>query len=96
MFAKRGLVGLGGLLLFYGVPLALLWPTRQRVLRPDGLLDRQALCLRLVGVLLPLGYLGFGLTQVFLAHFNGNMVYLFMVLLTLAALQVTEGQAPLR
>lgn len=94
MFAKRGVLGLGGLLLFYAVPLALFWPTRVRVLGADGLVDRQALCLRLVGVLLPLGYLGFGLTQVFLAHFNGNMVYLFMVLLTLAALQPTAaGQA---
>ena len=94
MFAKRGLVGLAGLLLFYGVPLALLWPTRKRVQRPDGLLDRQALCLRLVGVLLPLGYLGFGLTQVFLAHFNGNMVYLFMVLLVLAALEPAAAEPP--
>lgn len=94
MFAKRGVLGLGGLLLFYAVPLALFWPTRVRVLGADGLVDRQALCLRLVGVLLPLGYLGFGLTQVFLAHFNGNMVYLFMVSFTLAALQPTAaGQA---
>ena len=68
-----------GIAALYGVPLALLWPTRQRVLRPDGLLDRQALCLRLVGAV-PLGYLGFGRRR-FLAHFlNGNMVYLFMVL----------------
>lgn len=87
MFAKRGLLGLGGLLLFYGIPLALLWPTRARVLSPDGSIDRQALCLRLVGVLLPLGYLGFGLTQVFLAHYNGLMVFMFMVLLILAALK---------
>lgn len=92
MFAKRGLLGLGGLLAFYAVPLALFWPLRARVQGPDGLIERQALCLRLVGVLLPLGYLGFGLTQVFLAHFNGNMVYLFMVLVTLAALQPTASK----
>ncbi len=87
MFAKRGLLGVGGLVLFYGIPLVLFWPTRRRVRNADGTLNRDALCLRLVGALLPLGYLGFGLTQVFLAHYNGNMVYLFMVLLTWGALR---------
>ena len=97
MFAKRGLLGVVGLLLFYAVPLALFWPLRTRIQGPDGLIDRPVLCLRLVGVLLPLGYLGFGLTQVFLAHYNGNMVYLFMVLLTMAALQSrTPGSASSR
>lgn len=87
MFAKRGLLGLGGLLLFYSVPLVLFWPTRARVQLPDGVVNLHALCLRLIGVLFPLGYGGFGLTQVFLAHYNGLMVYLFMVLLALAALE---------
>ena len=87
MFAKRGLFGIGGLLLFYGIPLALFWPTQARVRLPDGEIDRDALCLRLVGVLFPMSYLGFGLTQVFLAHYNGLMVYMFMVTLTLAALK---------
>ena len=91
MFAKRGLFGIGGLLLFYVVPLALFWPTQARVQSPDGSMNPQLLCLRLVGMLLPLGYLGFGLTQVFLAHYNGNMVYLFMVLCTLAAIKGTAA-----
>lgn len=33
IFAKRGLPGVAVLLLFYAVPLALFWPTRQRVCR---------------------------------------------------------------
>jgi len=37
-------------------------------------------------MLFPLAYLGFGLTQVYLAHFNGNMIYLFMVLFFMAAI----------
>lgn len=95
MFAKRGLLGLGGLLLFYAVPLVLLWPTRARVQGPDGAIDLHALCLRLIGVLFPLSYMGFGLTQVFLAHYNGLMVYLFMVLLTLAAVEAhARGDFP--
>ena len=40
----------------------------------------------LVGVMVPLSYIGFGLTQVFLAHNSGNMFYLFMCPLVLAAL----------
>ena len=87
MFVKRGVIGLVGLLLFYAVPLALFWPTQARVQRPDGTIDPEALCLRLAGMLFPLAYLGFGLTQVYLAHFNGNMIYLFMVLFFMAAIR---------
>ncbi|MEY2736342.1 MAG: hypothetical protein RLZ58_1751, partial [Pseudomonadota bacterium] len=36
--------------------------------------------------LLPLTYIGFGLTQVFFAHNSGVMFYLFMVMLVHAAL----------
>ena len=68
------------------VPLALFWPRQRRVLDAAGRLDRTALALCLVGVLLPLSYIGFGLTQVFLAHNSGNMFYLFMCPLVLAAL----------
>ena len=87
MFVKRGVIGLVGLLLFYAVPLALFWPTQARVQRPDRTIDPEALCLRLAGMLFPLAYLGFGLTQVYLAHFNGNMIYLFMVLFFMAAIR---------
>ena len=86
-FAKRGLPGVAILLFFYGIPLWLLWPRPATVLRRDGTADRVALSLCFVGILLPLGYIGFGLTQTFLAHHNGNMVYLNLVLLIFAALQ---------
>ncbi|MDD2545325.1 MAG: O-antigen ligase family protein [Burkholderiaceae bacterium] len=86
LFAKRGLLGVLVLLLFYGVPLALFWPSRARVTDAQGQWDREALSLRLVGVLLPLSYASFGLTQAFLAHNSGNMFYLFMCLLVSGAL----------
>ncbi len=88
IFAKRGLPGVAVLLLFYGVPLVLFWPTRRRVFpNPSGPLDEEGLCLRLVGVLLPVSYMGFGVTQVFLGHNSGTMFYLFMCMLVLAILQ---------
>ena len=66
--------------------LAMFWPTAQRIRDAEGKMDRESLSLCLVGVLLPLSYIGFGLTQVFLAHNSGNMFYLFMCPLVLAAL----------
>ena len=86
LFAKRGLPGVLLLLAFYGIPLAMFWPTAQRIRDAQGKMDRESLSLCLVGVLLPLSYIGFGLTQVFLAHNSGNMFYLFMCPLVLAAL----------
>lgn len=95
IFAKRGLPGVAVLLLFYTVPLVLFWPTRRRVCRAveEGGVDPQVLCLRLVGVLLPIAYIGFGLTQVFLGHNSGTMFYLFMCMLVLAILQGRERDA---
>ncbi len=87
LFAKRGLLGVAVLALFYAVPLWLFWPRRQRVFDKNGSLDREALSLCMVGILLPLSYFGFGLTQVFLAHNSGNVFYLFMCLLLHAVLQ---------
>lgn len=88
MLAKRGVVGLSALLALYLVPLWIFWPTRQRVrgstMGEDT--DRTRLGLHVAGTLLPLTYIGFGLTQVFFAHNSGVMFYLFMVMLVHAAL----------
>lgn len=86
LWAKHGAAGVLLLALFYGVPLLLLWPTPARIRDARGALDRPALALCLVGVMLPLSYAAFGLTQVFLAHNSGNLFYLFMCPLVLAAL----------
>ena len=86
MFAKRGLSGVLLLMAFYGIPLAMFWPTDRRIRDASGKMDKESLSLCLVGVMMPLSYIGFGLTQVFLAHNSGNMFYLFMCPLVLAAL----------
>ena len=87
MFAKRGLVGVALLLTFYAVPLVIFWPTRKRMAQcPGGPMDRQILFLRLLGVTVPLCYIGFGVTQVFFAHNSGHMFYVYMLVVVLAAL----------
>ncbi len=87
MFAKRGLLGVALLLVFYTVPLLIFWPTRRRMAQCAGApMDRQILYLRMLGVMLPLCYLGFGLTQVFFAHNSGHLFYVYMLVLLLGAL----------
>ena len=79
VLAKRGLLGLVLLLLFYAVPLLAFWPTRQRIARVEPLNREQVLGLRSAGALLPLAMFGFGWTQVFFAHNSGNMFYMFAI-----------------
>lgn len=87
MYARRGLLGVLLLLLYLLFPLWLFWPTPARVTPPGQAgMDPTLLALSLVGSLLPLGYLGFGLTQVFFGHNSGHMFYLFMLILVQAML----------
>ncbi|MGE8318063.1 MAG: O-antigen ligase family protein [Comamonas sp.] len=90
-FAKRGLVGVALMLLFYGVPIAIFWPTRRRMLACDHQpMDRQILFLRVLGVMLPVSYAGFGLTQVFFAHNSGHLFYVYLLVVLLGALMGRE------
>lgn len=92
MFAKRGLPGVAMLVVFYLVPAWIFWPTRRRTVDRFGQLDEDLLALSLIGVALPLSYIFLGLTQVFLAHNSGNMFYLFMCPIVLAALEARRCQ----
>lgn len=84
LFAKRGLLGLLGLLGFYLVPGFLFWRGLRAASAPgSGCSDAQraaALC----GLVTVVGYLGFGMTQVMFAHNNGNLMYLLSVSIWLA------------
>ena len=75
LWAKAGMVGVLALALFYGVPAAI----HGRHLRPRDPDDDRPWA-AWAGLLLVLGYVGFGMTQVMFAHNSGNMVYLFMTL----------------
>lgn len=69
-FAKRGIVGLVALLALYLIPMKLF----ARDIHARNLEFRS---LAIAGVLLPVAYIDFGLSQVFLAHNSGVMMYAF-------------------
>lgn len=95
MFVKAGVAGVAWLLLFYAVPLCMFWPTRARVAayaQCSADLRSQMLALRLAGVCIPLLYAGFGTTVVFLGPNSGIMFYLFMTMLTWAAVLGMDAQ----
>ena len=87
MFAKRGLIGIAALALFYGVPGVLFW---RRLRQPARAGEPAAAAsarhaATLCGLTTVLGFVGFGMTQVMFAHNNGNLMYLLCVALWLAA-----------
>lgn len=71
--AKQGIVGILALLFLYVVPLRLFAPG----LRAESLTQRS---LATAGFLLPIAYIDFGLSQAFLTHNSGVMVYAFWLI----------------
>ena len=78
MWAKHGALGLLALGLLLGVPgwiYAASWRRARTASIPHAdLCQRASVC----GLVLVIGYFGFGMTQVMLAHNSGVMMYLFM------------------
>lgn len=72
-FARRGVPGLLSLMALYGVPLWLFW----RHWRRGG--DEQARALALCGVLIVVGFVGFGLSQSMLRDVRGLSGYLGLI-----------------
>ncbi|PAU79447.1 O-antigen ligase family protein [Halomonas salipaludis] len=83
--AKRGLLGLVVLLALYLVPMRLF---ARQLAAPD----MQLRAFAVAGVLLPVAYFDFGLTQVFLAHNSGVMVYAFLLPVLWAGFRARERQ----
>lgn len=65
---KRGLVGLMLLLAFYLTPMILFFRPHLNALNPE------VKALAVAGMVIPMMYMDFGLTQVFLSHNSGRMV----------------------
>lgn len=94
MFAKRGLLGVCGLALFYAVPGFLCGRCLRRGGREplenataagnEDAARSERHAAALCGLVTVLGYLGFGMTQVMFAHNNGNLMYLLPMSLWLA------------
>ncbi|MBZ5486437.1 ligase, partial [Halomonas aquamarina] len=71
-FAKRGVLGLLVLLALYLIPMRLF----ANQLQAQNLATR---ALATAGVLLPVTYIDFGLSQAFLTHNSGVMMYAFLL-----------------
>lgn len=80
--AKHGVVGLIILLLLYGVPL---WYFNPYLKNPD--LSIRALAVS--GTILPVAYIDFGLSQTFLSHNSGVMMYALWLVIWAACLRNT-------
>lgn len=89
MWAKHGLVGLLALCAVYGVPGVLYGRMLMRSAShpAPGLseTDPRRAC-AMCGLLLVVGYLGFGMTQVMFAHNSSSIMYVFMNLLWMGAM----------
>lgn len=90
-------VGLGGVLLqaaLFAWVLAMFWPSRRRMARhaEDTPQWRDALALRVMGTVVPVSYLVFGMSQPFFNHNSGIMCFVFYVAVLWAALQGVEPQ----
>lgn len=88
-------VGLGGVLLLAALHawvLALFWPSRERLARyaQDTQPWRDALVLRVMGTVVPVCYLVFGMSQPFFNHNSGIMFFVFYVAVLWAALRNVE------
>ena len=84
-FAKRGILGLAVLLALYLVPMRLF---ARRFDSPD----LEVRSLAVAGVLLSVAYIDFGLTQTFLAHNSGVMMFAFWLAVFWGTLRARQAQ----
>ena len=85
IWAKKGLLGVCALALFFAVPLGFYATAIRQSVQPGTHTSQaDAHTMAVCGLVMIIGYLGFGMTQVVFAHNSTNMVYLFMNLIWLA------------
>lgn len=83
--AKRGLLGIVALLALYLIPMRLF---AKRL----GNVDAATNALATGGVLLPVAFIDYGLTQAFLTHNSGAMMYAFLLISVWASLRQRERE----
>lgn len=91
MWVRRGAAGLLILGLLYVVPVLVFWPTAVRCRRVPQALRTQWLALRVAALVVPVGCVVFGMTQVFFAHNSGHFFYVFTQVFLYGAVQSLEG-----
>ena len=87
-FARRGVPGLMSLMALYGVPLWLFWRYRRR---GD---DEETRALALCGVLIVVGFIGFGLSQSMLRDVRGLSGYLGLIVGCWCLVKVRSRSVP--
>jgi O-antigen ligase len=93
IWAKKGLLGVCALALFFAVPLECYASAIRQSSQPStNTRQADAHTMAVCGLVMVVGYLGFGMTQVVFAHNSSSMVYLFMNLIWLAALLPSQHQ----
>lgn len=88
MWVKKGFSGLLVLGFFFAIPWLVYWQTLR------GSTSTELTVVATCGAITILGYLGFGMTQMVFAHNSGNVMFLFMNLLWIAALQRSRNSSP--
>lgn len=83
--AKRGVIGLMALLALYLVPMTLF-------ARQVDAANLEVRSLAVAGVLLPVAYIDFGLTQTLMEHNSGVMMYAFLLVVLWSQLKVIGRQ----
>lgn len=91
IFAKKGVLGVLGLMLVYFAPLVIFWPRKKyfSLLSQEAVANYKAVCL--IGISIPMAYFVFGLTEYFFYLNIGHIFYLFSIIYTYSLLKSLQG-----
>lgn len=91
IFAKKGILGVFGLMLVYLAPLVIFWPQKKyfSLLSEEAAATYKAVCL--IGISIPVAYFIFGLTEYFFYLNIGHVFYLFSIIYTYSLLKSVQG-----
>lgn len=93
-WAKFGIPGVLVQLALYGVPLFLFWPTARRMARQTAKPQwQQAMALRIMGCMMGVMYLSFGMSMPFFNHNSGTVFFIFCLICLWASLEGLEQEA---
>ncbi len=92
VWVKVGILGVALQATLFAWVLGIFWPSRARLARyaEDSPLWREVLALRVMGCVVPVAYLLFGMSQPFFNHNSGIMCFVFYVAVLWSALQGVE------
>ncbi|MBP9939868.1 MAG: O-antigen ligase family protein [Comamonas sp.] len=87
MWASRGIVGVLALCAFYFIPIRIFWPKNNTLSKFSENNKNLYMSLSLIGVMLPVSYFIFGLTDVFFNLAIGHNFYIFSMVFVMASIQ---------